>query len=720
MEEVLVTAQKRVERLEDVPIPISVIATQQLADTNQLKIQDYYATVPGFSVSPSPGAGTQMNLALRGISTGFGTNPTVGVMVDGVPYGSPTQFTGNAMPDLDPSDLARIEVLRGPQGTLYGASSMGGLINFVTQDPTTDSVSGRLQAGASTVHNGPNVGYNVRGSVNVPITETFAVRGSGFYHQDPGYIDNVVSHVKGVNEVQGWGGHVSAMWAPADLFTLKTSALFQDIKGYGSDDVNRSTLDYPLPISGDLQQAYLKALGGYDRKTQAYSVNLNFKVGLLDLTSVSGYNLNQFSNSLDFSYALGGLAQAATGDDSLSGAPLFTYGQTKKFSEELRATAPIGKWLDLLLGGFFTHEINAYNQSIGTQNPNTGTLGPYLGFTPPGAYPSTYTETAGFADLTFHVNDKFDIQIGGRESHIKEINPPGVSQGLLNVFLGQDYSVPYPGSRADANAFTYLLTPQYKFHPGLMAYARIASGYRAGGANESDVKPNGLCGQFQDIPCQYSPDKTINYEVGIKGNGFDRKLTFDVSVYYIDWKNIQILLLEPNTQGTYNSNGSRAKSEGVEISVEARPLTGLQVTTWVSYDDAALTKPFPPDSAGFGRAGDRLPYSSRFSGNLSLNQEFPITDKLFGFAGGAFSITGERLGSFIAPPFTADQRVHYPGFAKLDLRGGATYGQWTLNLYINNVADRRGVLGGGAGTYPPFAFTYLQPRTIGLSAARTF
>ena len=293
LEEVIVTAQKRAENLQDVPVPVTAIAAESLVQGNQLRLQDYYTSVPGFTVAPTPSAGGAQLLAIRGVTTGSGTIPTVGIMVDDVPYGSST-FPG-MVPDIDPGDLARVEVLRGPQGTLYGASSMGGLLKFVTVDPSTESWSARVQSDVSGVRNGTGAGYGVRGSVNIPVNDSLAVRASAFSRTDPGYIDNPVLGISGINKANAYGGRLAASWNPADDIVLKLSALYQDLRGDGANDV-----DIETGLSG-LQQNYLPGIGSYDRKIQAYSANLTAKLGGVELTAVSGYNINHYSDSIDFS-----------------------------------------------------------------------------------------------------------------------------------------------------------------------------------------------------------------------------------------------------------------------------------------------------------------------------------------------------------------------------------------------------------------------------------
>jgi iron complex outermembrane recepter protein len=197
---VVVTAEKHEARLQDVPVPVTAISADGLASSNQVRLQDYYSSVPGLSIASDGFRAGIPTVAIRGITTGGYGNPTVGITIDDVPYGSSTlQGGGVYSPEIDPSDLQRVEVLRGPQGTLYGASSRGGLLKFVTLDPSTTALSGRVQSDVNTVHHGEGVGYGLRGAINIPITDSFAVRASAFGRRDVGYIDNVLTDERGVN-----------------------------------------------------------------------------------------------------------------------------------------------------------------------------------------------------------------------------------------------------------------------------------------------------------------------------------------------------------------------------------------------------------------------------------------------------------------------------------------------------------------------------------------
>jgi outer membrane receptor protein involved in Fe transport len=681
LEEIVVTAQKRAERLQDVPVPVTAIRASTLVANNQLRIQDFASSVPGFSASPSPSAGGQQQLAVRGISTGFNTNPTVGVTVDDVPYGASTNLVGNSIPDIDPNDLSHVEVLRGPQGTLYGASSMGGLLKFVTVDPSPGALSGRVEIGANGVKNGDGPGYSARGSANVPLGDTSAMRVSAFYRGDAGYIDNPVLGRDGVNEAHVKGGRLAFLWKPSDAVSLKLSALAQTAEGDGTNDIA------VLPELGDLEQNYVPNAGAYERRAQALSATLTARLGRSDLTVLSGYNDTDFKDSFDFSYLLGPFFNA--------GVPVFTHNEAKKFSQEIRLSTPLGEKVDWLVGAFYTHENTPQAQDVRTEDPTTGELGASLLSL---RVPTKYDEYALFSDVTFRLTDRFDLQIGGRGSRIRHSASETQSGPLAGPAT--------PNSTSKDNAFTYLVTPRFRINPDVMLYARFASGYRAGG-------PNG--NSDPSVPRSYEPDTTQTYELGWKAGFVENRVVVDASLYYIKWDKIQLNLVAPNAQ-TYTTNGEQAKSEGIELSVETRPLSGLRVAAWAVYNNAELTDSIPAGRGVIGESGDRLPYGSRVSGNLAIDQEFPLAGSFVGTIGGSLNYIGDRYGTFIGTP----DRQRFPAYARLDLRAGVGNDIWNANLFVTNLADRRGILGGGAGTFPPYSFSVITPRTIGVSLSRSF
>lgn len=696
LQEVIVTSQKRKERLQDVPVPVTAVTAHELSDSNEFRLQDYYTQVPGLQLTPNQLGGTS-TIAIRGITTGDFSNPTVGITVDDMPFGSSTVIGGGFLvPDLDPSDLARIEVLRGPQGTLYGASSVGGLIKYVTSDPSSDKFAGRLQAGLSSVNASSEVGYNVSGAVNVPLSDTLAVRGSAFTRSDPGYIDNIQAGDRDTNRTRVKGGHLSALWEPTETFSLKTSALIQDNRLYGSPYVALA------PGVGDLQQRFLPDMGETFRKFQVYSAVASLKLGSAQLTSITGYSKTRLTDSYDYTRAIGESGEVMEDVFGTRNTKNTDVTSTSKVSEELRLELPLGSRVDWLLGGFYTQERTPwleYWYATDDAGAETGTFAVF-------DFWSKYRDLAAFTDFTFHVTDRFDIQIGGRESRIRQVFAETDSGPFAEIIEGAPVLV-YPLTTVNESAFTYLLTPQFKVSKDVMLYARLASGYRPGGINAQ--------GALVGLSPTFSPDKTRNYEIGAKASVFDNLLYVEGSVYRIDWKDIQLQQTTPLGL-TIFGNGSAAKSEGVELSLQSASLGGVRIGGWVSWNNARLTEALPDNSIVVGARGDRLPYGARFSANASVDYEFPIGN-LLGSVGADLSYVGRRLGTFVGEGV---ERQDFASYTKAGVRAGLKMADWSVDLYVNNLADKRGILGGGRGTLNDEAFTLIQPRTAGLTVARSF
>lgn len=687
--DIIVTAQKRAQRAGDVPIPMAVVNTARLTDTGKVLLKDYYNTIPGFQITPAYEQNQQ--LTIRGITTGNSAVPTVGFVIDDVPFGSPIA-QGNSLPDIDPGDLDRIEVLRGPQGSLYGASSMGGLVKFVTKTPSIDTFSGRVEAGTSTIKNGAEAGFQVRASLNVPLGDRFAVRISGFRRQEPGYIDDPFIGLKGVNALHSYGGRLSALWQLADNLSIIASALYQSDRGDGVSDVTVA------PGVGDLQQKFIPGTGPSHRVTQAYSLTMKADLGRFNLVSLTGYNRTRYTDIFDFTAVFGSSAQRTFG---VTAAPYADDFRPRNLTEELRITTKLGAKFDLLVGGFLADDKNWLHQVAYAANPATGQI---VGAGNDGIYKYKYHEYAAFADLTYHPTDSLSIQVGGRYSSVENVTGP---YSVIQPFnTGNNIPVIQNVLNAHFHPATFLVTPQYKITRDVMVYARVASGFRPGGGNVV----------FPGVPVTFDPDKTYNYEIGLKGDFLDHLLTVDASLYYIDWKNIQVLE-RTTTNHAYTGNGGRAKSEGVELSLSAHPWRGFTASGWGDYDKAVLTEDLPTSATISGLSGDRLPISPKWSANGSLRQEFPLGHAVTGYVGGTVTFVGDRTSVFLAKGLT---RQDLPAYTQLDLNIGARWDGWEVNIYANNVTDKRGVLAGGRGASIPTSFYYTRPRIVGVSLAKSF
>jgi iron complex outermembrane recepter protein len=720
--DIVVTAQKRTERLIDVPVAISAISADTLTSQNINRLSEFFDRVPGLQYSNQRVSG----LALRGVTTGGATAPTVALLVDDIQFGGTTGTGQPPLPDFDASAVSRVEVLRGPQGTLYGASSLGGLIKYVLKEPDTKEVSGRVEVGGTAVSHGGS-GYALRGSVNIPISNWLAVLGSGFKREDAPYLNNANPAALKATEVNTrdvWGFRVAALVKPADNFRLVFSALRQKTEATNSDlaitsggvpvcaactlatSPTRSTAFTTFePVYGDLTIRSLDSLN--EAEFELYSARAELDLGGASLTSISAWSRADNVITSDVTNVFGGLLRSVYGLATAPTVQIANADRTHKFSQEVRLAGDIGTGLSWLVGGFYTVEHAATNQTLIASGSLTAT--PYIG-----TGPGTYREYAGFADVTWHATDKLDIQVGGRYSHNKQHN-----ESTLNTSA---QTAPVFGSGttiADSsdNAFTWLISPSYHFSPDILAYARVATGYRPGGPNIA-APPS--------VPGSFGSDRVINYELGFKGKVVPGLLTIDVALFQINWKDIQLQGTDSISSLTFLTNGSKARSRGLEFSANLTPWAGATIDANLTLIDATLTQNLPTLAGATGLrglAGDRLPFSAKVAANITANQSFPLAERLEGNVGFTLVYLGDRAGTFVTNAANATRpRMLLPGYTVFDLRSGLTFDQvWSANIYVRNVFDERGVAAADNrnGVNVPTAL-FIQPRTFGVTLARSF
>jgi outer membrane receptor protein involved in Fe transport len=720
--DIVVTAQKKSERLIDVPLAISAISADTMTTQALNRLSDIYNRVPGLQYSGQRVA----NISLRGITTGGATSPTVALLVDDVQFGGTTGAGQPPLPDFDASALSRVEVLRGPQGTLYGASSLGGLIKYVLKQPDTNKFSGRVEAGGTAVSGG-STGYSVRGSVNIPITDWLAVMGSGFKRDDAPYLNNASTNAQvtkhtNVNTRDTWGFRGAVLIKPTDNLRVVLSALNQKQTAVNSDlsitsggvsickvcttgataSTARTTFE---PVYGDLT---INSLDSYNNsKYQLYTSRAELDLGAVKATSITAWSRADNVLSNDVTSVFGGLFKAFYGLSTAPSVQIANSDHTHKFSQELRFNGDVGP-VSWIAGGFYTVEHASTDQTLTPSGSLTGTRYRSTG-------PSTYREYAGFADATWHATDKLDLQVGGRWAHNKQDNNSVLSMdSQLNAAFGANG---VQSQRSSDSAATWLVSPSYHITRDIMVYARAASGYRPGGPNIA-APPS--------APASYSPDRVINYELGFKGKVIPDLLTIDTALFEIDWNNIQIQGTDPVTSLTFIANGGTARSRGIEFSGNLTPWHGMSIDANFAATDAVLTQDILTlqGGAGFlGRSGDRLPFSAKFTGNLSAQQSFAINPKMDGNVGVSLSYVGNRMAAYQTNSTSATRpRIDIPSYTLFDLRAGVTYAKvWNVGLFVRNLLDSRGitVAQNRNGANVPTAL-YVQPRTFGITASRDF
>jgi outer membrane receptor protein involved in Fe transport len=693
LEEIIVTAQKVEERLRDIPMSITAMTARDLQNLGATQFLDFANTVPSMNFTSNGVGQTQVNL--RGITSGYNVSPTVGIYVDDVPYGSSTPFAESARLSLDVGlfDMSRIEILRGPQGTLYGASTMGGLLKYVTNVPDTAAFSGTVRANVASIQHG-GIGYDAASAVNVPLVEDkAALRISGFYTHSGGYVDNLARNDEDVDQAAVYGGRLDLLFAPSDRLSVRLVAFAQDIDRDGSiaTDVDRLSGE---PIDGEMEQRRTLE-EPFEQRFRLASATLQYSFDAATLTSISSYQAVRSDGVTDFSRLY---VPAFGGPGAFSAIGLIRNADTDKFTQEIRVAAT-GQAFDWLVGVFYTDEDSDQLQKLLPYDPS-GRLAPINFLTY--RSPSKYEEYAGFANLTFHLTDKLDVSGGVRYAHNSQ-EQEQIGSGLL---IGS-----IPERHSSDSVATYLANIRYRANDNFMPYLRFATGYRPGGPN---AVLNDLNGRPLATPT-FAADKLTSYEAGIKLGSADRRFNADLAIYHIDWDDMQITAIR-NGLGVI-ANAAKARSQGAELTLTALPVRALTVVATLGYTNAELTENAPDLG---GRKGESLPDAPEITAALSADYRFALLS-YEGFAGTTVRYVDDRTSSFDQSPGMPQYQL--PEYTAVDLRTGILLGSTRVQLYCRNATDEWGqmsALTGQSLAGGSIDVSALQPRTFGLSVDVSF
>jgi outer membrane receptor protein involved in Fe transport len=700
IDEIVVTAQKRSESLQDVPVSVSAFGSEQLTRVHATQLQDYAAYMPGINIS-NGGSPGQTSITLRGIAP-VGPGSVVGTYVDDTPLGASNNYaraTSFAL-DLMPYDVERVEVLRGPQGTLYGAGAMGGLLKYVLKEPSTDALEFRAGLEGSDVSGADDLGWGARAGINVPLGDTVALRASYFQQNTPGYIDNVYTGKKGVNDVEQSGGRLALKWQINENASLKLGGMWQrlDSDNNGSMALALTSVDpyHGTDSFGDLSTS-IPTEEPFSKDVDYYSATLNWNVGWADFTSATSYSTTHTYQQQDASITYGSLFPLLTGGAIPVGLSSFNITlDLDKFTQELRlASRDDDAFLQWRIGLFYTKEKSDNRQLVDTTDLN-GTpieaFAPYFAFA---RLPSEYKEFATFGDLTFKFSDSFDLITGVRFAR-NDQKFRQISGGAILVTADQ------PGD-SNEDVFTYAISPRWHLNDDTMLYARVASGYRPGGPNT--IVPG--------MPPSVDADELTNYEVGIKSMLMEGRALLNAAVFYIDWQDIQQARSFGGVSGL--DNAGDAKSKGIELESLFSVTAGLQLGFNLSYTDATL-KSSPPDLPN--ALGVQLPGVPEWSGAVTANYAFTAFGGREANVGGGWRYVDERWSQVV---MTEDNLAYaLPAYDVLDLNADVRFDSVTLRLFVKNLTDERAFTGGGVttdGLNRPVRLdlAVLQPRTVGLS-----
>jgi iron complex outermembrane receptor protein len=713
VQEVVVTAQRRSESIQSVPISIQALDNRKLEQLNVTQFQDYVKFAP--SVDFQTQTPSQTSIYMRGVASGDNANhsgplPSVGVYLDEQPI---TTIGGTI--DIHAYDLARIEVLPGPQGTLYGASSEAGTLRIITNKPDPKAFAAGYDIQGNTfAHGGP--GYVAEGFVNIPLNDRMAVRLVGWDEHDGGYIDNVAgartyatsgatvnnnAEVKNnFNKVDTYGGRAALKIDLDNNWTITPSVVAQDQRIDG-------VFGYE-PAVGDLKVQRFQPDTDHDRFVQA-ALTVNGKIGNLDVVYSGGYfmrSIDSRSDYTDYSVfydALNGSGAYWTDKNGnvLADPAQEIVGRDRftKRSNEIRIVSPSTDRLHFIAGLFEERQTHWIVQDYQIQ-----------GFDPalsPTGYPGTIwltdqeridRDVAAYVDATLDITSKLSITAGVRGYAYRNS-----LQGFFG--FGAGYSS-HTGEAAcfettsyhaepcadldktvSASGETHKVNLTYRFTPTKLAYFTYSTGYRPGGVNR-----NGNFGP-------YGADTLTNYELGFKTSWFGRRLTLNGAIYNEDWNNFQFSFLGPNSL-TIIENAPQANIKGVEFSSDWQATDHLSFSGGGSYNDAKLTSNFCgtdqatgqlinscANSAAEATKGTQLPYTPKFKGNIIARYTFD----LFGWDAHAQAAGVVLTQNYVGLRQSDTQALGImSGYATADFSFGVEKHGLSFEAFLKNAFDSRG------------------------------
>jgi iron complex outermembrane receptor protein len=724
--EVIVTAERQgAESIQKIPMAISAINPEDLERAGQAGLEDYTRGIPSVSLqSTGPG---QNKIDIRGVTAGgfdftdAQDRALVSVYLDDVPVS-----LAASNPELKVFDLERIEVIRGPQGTLYGAGSMAGTIRLITQKPRADSTFGDVQTSVSNTDGGSS-NYDVRGMVNVPVWADHAgLRITAYHGENSGFMDNVATGKRRVNNDITTQVRAALRTRFTDSFTLDASVVYMDLHANGT----------PTGFSDlGVRENSILWDEGYKDHLRIFNLTGTWDLGFADLTASSSRvvrtNFNQIGgNQYTLGYFLFGTP---------IGANLTVRNRIKEWDHEIRLTSRGDGSLRWTVGAFFQdqkREVYQFDPSDnfdarltelfcgGPPSPACppyssvadGSFGPNADFS--GLQNLSEKQTALFGEATYAVTPKLKLTAGLRYFDWKQ---------NFDLFFGGLFGVQAPGVPLTAANSTKVsganprFVASYEIDDRHMVFAEAARGFRYGGVNQplpltlcaADLAAAGLT----NGPATFGADHLMSYSIGEKGRYFDNRLKLNATAFLIKWSDAQTKKLLPNCFYYFIQNKGNIESKGVELETSFRATERLTVGLNASYTDAGADGAI--DNLG-AADGDRVPYFPRYIVNLNGRYELPVAAGKLAFQAD-WSMRDKTFTEF-SPSNPTIREI-----PKSDnLSASITYAvnKWEVGLYGQNLSNGTRIIGvspnGYPGVQPGDAITWARPRTVGLRAKIAF
>jgi outer membrane receptor protein involved in Fe transport len=693
LDSVTVTATRRREPVREVPMQVNVMKAQALERAGAKNLADYVAEQPGVNLTSSGSVGGI--LTMRGLTTGPVQGiATVGVYVDDVATGlsSAGASSGITPMDMGMLDLSHIEVLRGPQGTLYGAGAMSGVLKYVTNQPDTMEFAGSVRFGTSWTQGG-GPGFTTGAVLNVPIKEDVAaIRFAAFTDQIGGSYD-ATGLARGRNIDRGHtdGGRVSLLVTPTRELTVRLTGTVQDVhrKGLGFEDMDRRTLrPWRLERTRDLA-----ARESYRNLTQLFGLDVEYDFGWARLNSITSAQDVKINNVVDVTSRYAPLMGALR--LPLASAPVASTVEQHRISQEFRLTSRSGTTFEWLAGLYLNRERGSNNGSLDANlAAGLGSIG-LLSST----QSSRYREEAVYGNATWNLTPAFSLTGGVRLARNHQ-EYASRQTGRLVGPVGADAA----GTSSESPT-TYLAAARYLLSDTSNVYFRAASGYRPGGPNVLKADTD-----RRVVQPTYESDSLWSYELGYKADLLDRTLSLEAALYDIEWSGVQ----QPTRSGafTFVTNAGAARIKGGELTLNWKPSKEWRFTANAAAVDARLTE----DAKGLeAKAGTRLPQTPRFAATLGATRNFSIADHP-AYVGISARYTGKRDAGYRGSSVIPSMKM--PAYTLIDVQAGIDFKRFSVSAYVRNLANKRGIVSVETGlTGNPNIVTaaLAQSRTIGVN-----
>ncbi len=728
IEEVVVTAQKRVQSTQDVPVSITAFDANFTKRVNLDDVKDLVKFAPGFSGDSKDSFIDYINI--RGISTndfGVGGDPSVGFFKNGLYQGR------NGVVVTSMFDMERAEVLRGPQGFLFGRNAISGAVSLYTAKPDFDAASGFIEAGL-----GERGIFEAEAWTNIPMNDNFALRLAAYHSEEDGYVDNaaeigddnLVAHDKSAFRVTG--GLRGDNWDATLMFEYEDRDQSGSIYRLIEDDEIvphlEDVLGRDISVRGGARSVDNDAkLGNYDiGEVLALSAEINVDLGFATLTSVTGYKDHDYRYAEDFdgmNIGFNDYAQDQSGDYfeqelrlvSQSDGPLSWYAGVSYYKEEINTFFQQRGDEEVMCAAYYYYscsEVFAY-YGWGEFVPNAD------GLLEQNQVMGEFSGWGAYVDMTYAVSDQFELGVGLRYTKDKK----KFANSILPVdsYLGPFwafgvYTDGFIEGEQTWDDFTPRFVARYRPNDDWMVYASVTKGYKAGGfgsfaieADDDDVADDGLVSNA--TLNQFDPETVWSYELGTKGDLFDKRIRLDISSYYYQYKDLQLNYFD---KGTRVTNVGKVKSWGLEGTVQAIVNKNIDVFFATSFNENEISG---AEAVEEGSTGNRLPGSPKFTfaglvsyhtevgeGELNVSADFRTQTKTYGGLGNIAAFQNDGWADFSA-------RIGYESFNR-----------WAVTAYVENIFNKAYFDGTSeaGGFFPAHGFGISRPRTFGVKLSYRF